>query len=1081
MYSIPLSPYAKIFHNEWKLDHLRCDYNIVFDQEFDGCLDIDKLNHSVKSLVTNYVILNSHVEEINGKLYWKKNATINFVQDLGNEVSNQVVFDFIQQPFALDNEPLYRFGLIQSGHKCRLIVVLHHITLDGTSFDYFVKELSNFYNNKNYMPHVPYKAQASNLLELTSKLSNQYNANKNASMEFWKAQLADVEEINLSFLANSVNTKHWQKTISEELSIPHSSGVGQFRFSFDKNTLHKLSQLKRKIAITEFLFSHSVFACLIYKYSGQKKFCISYPVAIKEGMDFIYGAQVNTNLIVYDFDKIINIYDIISQTKSFFKLLKERDINHHFLPIIDIISAANKNILNVAFNQTKLKDQVFDFGIENTAINYDTNINLTNDLLFAQEIRDGELNFRVKYKSAKINRDSLNEFTESYKKLFMEILDELLEKQDFVFFNKIEDYTILSSKRYNQIVYEWNKTEAEYPEDRTIQNVFEEQVLNTPDNIAVVYEDTKLTYKELNERSNQLAHYLINNFDIKPDTLIALCLDRSEHMLIAILATLKAGGAYVPIDPSYPEDRIKYILQDTDSKVLLTNEIYKTKLDNAKDSSSQHKVIAIDSLGLSKELQTKSVVNPITETTSINLAYVIYTSGTTGNPKGVMIEHKGVVNRIKWMNDTYPLNSSDKILQKTPYVFDVSVWELLWAHWYGAAIVFAKPEGHKDSQYLIDLISKESISIIHFVPSMLSVFVDSLKIRDNSFLVNLRKIFCSGEALNLCQVQECQRLLVNSEIHNLYGPTETSIDVLYYNCTDKNIDKVLIGKPISNTTVYVLDAAMRPLPVGAIGELYIGGVGLARGYLNRPDLTSEKFVANPLQTEKEKKLSKNTRLYKTGDLVRWNFDGYLEYIGRNDFQVKIRGYRIELGEIESALLSYDGIKRSVVLAKEQIDSSGNPTGNKYLVAYYVADNKLKESEIFAYLQDKLPEYMIPGLLQHMTRLPLTTNGKLDKKALPNPEFGSNEHDNYLAPRNKIENKLCNIWSEVLFIPADKISINDDFFRLGGDSIISIQLVSSMRQRLDLNISVKDIFSHKTIKRLYDNVLSKETPKDAKVL
>ena len=649
---------------------------------------------------------------------------------------------------------------------------------------------------------------------------------------------------------------------------------------------------------------------------------------------------------------------------------------------------------------------------------------------------------------------------------------------------------LLSQKQYHEIIYNWNETDKAYPHEKTIHKLFEEQVERTPDNIAVVYEETRLTYRQLNDRVNELANYLRQSHAIKPDTLIALCLDRSEHMLIAILGVLKAGGAYVPMDPSYPDERIRYILEDTNAKVLLTNEVYmqrlrhlsQTKLTSTFSSGRERdqkiEVLALDSKELQDQLFLQPKTNPRNVTASTDLAYVIYTSGTTGNPKGVMIEHTGVVNRIKWMNNMYPLSEADKILQKTPYVFDVSVWELLWASWYGASLVFVKPEGQKDAHYIIDLMNKESITVMHFVPSMLSMFEDALKARIKKVNFNkekdvstLRYIFCSGEELNLTQVQECHNIIPNVEIHNLYGPTEASIDVLYYDCNDKDIEAIYIGKQVNNTTAYVLNNDLKPLPIGAIGELYIGGVGLARGYLNRPELTEERFIANPFQTEEEKKLAKNARLYKTGDLVRWLPDGNLEYIGRNDFQVKIRGYRIELGEIESVLSSYEGIRQSVVLVKENANIDGSSSGNKYLVGYYVAKAKLDEENILNYLQTKLPEYMVPSRLVYLEKLPLTINGKLDRNALPEGEFISG--DDYVAPRNELESKICQIWADVLGLPEDKVGIRDDFFRLGGDSIVSIQLVSRLRQRLGLSISVKDIFSYKSIERLYDNVLSKD--------
>ncbi|HLX53982.1 MAG TPA: amino acid adenylation domain-containing protein, partial [Aquella sp.] len=399
----------------------------------------------------------------------------------------------------------------------------------------------------------------------------------------------------------------------------------------------------------------------------------------------------------------------------------------------------------------------------------------------------------------------------------------------------------------------------------------------------------------------QLANYLRKTYAIKGDDLIALCLDRSEYMLIAILGVLKAGAAYVPIAPDYPKDRIDYILEDTKARVIITS--CPTSIgDQDRDD------IVIDSPEFTQLVEKYSKSNPKPNINSHNLAYIIYTSGTTGKPKGVALQHQGIVNRITWMNNKYPLLYSDRILQKTPYIFDVSVWELFWANWYGAAIVFSHSGRHKEIDYIIDLIEEKQITVIHFVPSMLDVFNQEL-LSQNSLtkrLTSLSYIFCSGEALQLRQIQEVHNLLPWAKLHNLYGPTEASVDVLSYDCSDNALDLVYIGKPISNTTAYILDNDLNPLPLGSIGELYIGGVGLARGYLNQTMLTKERFLINPFQTEAEKLSNTNARIYKTGDMVRYASDGNIEYIGRNDFQVKIRGLRIELGEIENILVSYSG-------------------------------------------------------------------------------------------------------------------------------------------------------------------------------
>jgi amino acid adenylation domain-containing protein len=649
---------------------------------------------------------------------------------------------------------------------------------------------------------------------------------------------------------------------------------------------------------------------------------------------------------------------------------------------------------------------------------------------------------------------------------------------------KIRDIYYLDAEDYEKVVYKWNATDKDYPAHKTIHQLFEEQVKKTPDNIAVIYEDTKLTYKELNQRANQLAHYLIDNYQIQPDDLIALCLERSEYMLIAILAVLKSGAAYVPIDPSYPEARMQYMLTDTAAKIILTNESlswslgflnksedkFQKKSNSSSSSASRECVIRkssinilpIDDQTFNQNLQQQKSTNPKTNVASNNLAYVIYTSGTTGKPKGVMVEHKGVVNRILWMNKIHRLSEEDKILQKASYAFDVSIWEMLWAIWYGASTRIAKQCKYNDVNYLIDTVEFNKISIVHFVPSMLNAFIDNLECRLNGskeiVLPNLKYIFCSGEALNLFQVKKIHQILPDVQIHNLYGPTEASVDVLHSDCTNKNINSIYIGKPIYNTQSYLLNTNLIAIPIGGVGEVYLSGDGIARGYLNQTNLTQEKFIQNPFQTEVEKKQSKNAKLYKTGDLARYLSDGNLEFIDRNDLQIKLRGYRIELGEIENILNQFSGIKQSVVLALN--NTNGSVIGDKYLVAYYVAKTKLDERSIFDYLSKQLPDYMLPTALVHLKQLPLTINGKLDRKALPPVELTSSS--SYVAPINPVEIKLCEVYAEVLGLPASQIGVKHNFLQLGGNSILAINVIAKINANiyhLRDKLKITDILSN----------------------
>ncbi len=642
----------------------------------------------------------------------------------------------------------------------------------------------------------------------------------------------------------------------------------------------------------------------------------------------------------------------------------------------------------------------------------------------------------------------------------------------------IRDLPIMAPQEEDKLLLQWNKTDRDYFLDTTIQKLFEEKVERNPDSIAIVCEETSLTYRELNEKANQVANYIKEKHHIQPDTLISLCLDRGEHLIIGILGILKAGGAYVPIDPNYPDDRIRYILEDTRTSLVLTNTRHQQKLEgmNANlekkitEKSKETKILSLDDLKIQEKLALQPVSNPDVSTTSTNLAYIIYTSGTTGKPKGVMIEHRNIVNLILAVQEIYGINEKDSFLFYRSYAFDGVIEETILPLVSGAKLNICQT-GINDLAKFFKVIKEGNVSIANINSETAQVLEGHI---GEDF--KIKKIIAGGTKLNLKSFSYF--LKNNITVFNSYGPTECTVDSTYFTVDSRGDD--WIGKPIYNSKCYVLSANLSLLPVGAVGELYIGGAGVARGYLNQPKLTEERFIPNPFQTEEEKREKmfgeggRNSRLYKTGDLVRWLPDGNLEYIGRDDFQVKIRGYRIELAEIENVLSSYKGVKQSVILVRERSASSDATTGSKYLVGYYISENTLNEEEMLSYLQSKLPEYMVPTALVYLAHFPLTVNGKIDKNAFPNPSFTNSK--TYVSPRNNLEKQVVEIWAEVLGLESDEVGIQDDIFRLGGDSIVSIQIVSRLRQRLDLRVSVKDIFIYKTIERLYDNILSKAQDK-----
>jgi amino acid adenylation domain-containing protein len=584
---------------------------------------------------------------------------------------------------------------------------------------------------------------------------------------------------------------------------------------------------------------------------------------------------------------------------------------------------------------------------------------------------------------------------------------------------------------------EWNNTQVAYPEDAYVHQLFEQQAAASPNAVALVFEEETLTYGELNRRANQLAHHL-QRLGVGPETLVGICAERSLEMVWGLLGILKAGGAYMPFDPEYPVERLSYMLEDSGVSLVLTQKRY---AEAPPLRSLKMLLLDADAAAFSQE----SAENPPSTLSPDNAAYGIYTSGSTGQPKAAINTHRAIANRLLWMQDAYQLNETDHVLQKTPFSFDVSVWEFFWPLMVGARLVMARPGGHRDSAYLARLIIEQEITTLHFSPSLLRVF---LRESDSGGCHNLRRVICSGEALDLALQERFFNTLRTVELHNLYGPTEAAVDVTWWRCeADNELGIVPIGRPISNIEIYLLDEQLRQVPVGVTGELYIGGVGLARGYLKRAGLTAERFIPHPYSRVP------GGRLYRTGDLARYLEQGDIEYLGRADHQVKVHGVRIELGEIEAVLNEHPAVQEALVLAREY-----GPTENR-LVAYVVPEGispKQLRRELLSYLREKLPDYMVPTAFVSLEALPLTPNGKVDRKALPAPELKAD----YVAPRTQIEETLAAIWSEVL--GQERVGVHDDFFSLGGHSLLTTMVITRVRQLLKIDLPQRIFFEAPTV-------------------
>jgi len=657
----------------------------------------------------------------------------------------------------------------------------------------------------------------------------------------------------------------------------------------------------------------------------------------------------------------------------------------------------------------------------------------TNTLLdFQATVTSGHFCISLSYSDAILSDDLAKKLVDYFESVLRKFTDEPA--------GRVDKKSIMSATDSEQLLYKFNDMQTEFPENKLIHEFFEEQVTQSPDRIAVIFQDQKITYRELNARANQLARVLRAK-GVKADAIVGLIVEPSIERIVGMLAILKAGGAYMPIETDSSESRIHYFLTDSETKLLLAS---------SKQMSKNLDVCeTIDFCDPDLYQGNSDDLGKLA--TSRNLVYVMYTSGSTGNPKGVLVEHRGVVNKLVWRHRQYPIDGNDIILQRTPYSFDVSVWELFWWSMAGASLCLFPDAGKLDPRVMVEIIERHQITTVHYIPSLLNVFLEFMKrFSDVRRLSSLKRIFASGEALTPAQVEKFNHVLRKpngTRLANLYGPTEASIEVSYFDCPDTpNIASIPIGKPIANVKFYVVSKNNQVQPVGVPGELYIGGVCVARSYLRRPELTNEKFIPNPFVS--------GERVYRTGDLVRWTVDGNIEFLGRIDNQVKFHGVRIEFEEIESLLLKYPKINEAVVVLKEDKFSE------KYLCAFFVSDYELSASELRDYLLTELPEMMLPAIYVQVMAIPLTSSGKIDRKALLKLDDPMKNDADFIAPPNDFEKTIAEIWKQVLKIP--KIGIHDNFFQLGGDSLNILKVIYLLKEEFQQEIPVALMFKYQTI-------------------
>ncbi len=947
-------------------------------------------------------------------------------QALQDAEIERLTAEIAHKSFDLTSTPLLRVKLLHTGeHKYILLLVLHHIICDGWSIQVLNKELAAIYE--------AFSAETSSPL---AELSIQY-----ADYSIWQRQWLQGER-------EKTQLSYWKQQLADppttlSLPIDHQrppvqsfKGAAKF-FKLSSHLSDQLRTLSNQQGVSLFMTLLTAFKVQLYRYTSQEDICIGSPIANRNHGDIegLIGFFVNTLALRTDLSGNPSFLELLSRVRE----VCVEAYAHAELPFERLVAELHpeRNLSHTPLFQVTFalqEDTKKDLVLPDLTLKWLENHNGTAKFDLTLNLVDSkpELWGWWEYNTDLFDASTIERMVGHFTNLLEGIVSQPKKR--------LSELPLLTEAERQTLLVNWNNTTTDCCQDKCIHELFEAQVEKISNAIAVVFEDQQLTYRELNAKANQLAHHL-RLLGVKPEVLVGICVERSLDMVIGLLAIPKAGGAYVPLDPNYPQERLAYMLEDSQPSVLLTQQYLLESL-----PSHQAQVICIDSDW--EQIASESTENPVSNTTIDSLAYVIYTSGSTGKPKGAMNSHNGICNRLLWMQDTYQLTSADAVLQKTPFSFDVSVWEFFWTLITGARLVVAQPEGHRDPSYLVNLIRKQRITTLHFVPSMLQVFLEVEGLEKCQSLV---RVIASGEALP-AQLQERFFNRLNAQLHNLYGPTEAAVDVTYWQCKKDNLsdqNTVPIGQPIANIQIYILDKYLKPVPMGVAGEVYIGGVGVARGYLNRPDLSAEKFIPNPFSTQA-------TRLYKTGDLARYLPSGDIDYIGRIDNQVKIRGFRIELGEIEAVISQYPAVRETVVVVrKDKVDS-------QQIVAYVVAhlEQTLAITELREFLESKLPNYMVPTAFVTLEELPLTPNGKVDRKALPVPELTQASSSNIVPASTPIENLLVGIWTEVLGI--EKVGIDNNFFELGGHSLIATRVISQIRKVFQIEFPLRYLFEKPTI-------------------
>jgi len=1029
--------------------------NIPIALNIKGALNVSALSHAISDVIERHESLRTVYPEQGGQgqqvVLPSSEVPVELTPKVidASRVHNELL-SFALQGFDVTSTVPVRVGLFELAENSYVLAfVVHHIAADGFSMRPLTRDVM-----------VAYAARVSNGVPNWTPLEVQY-----ADYALWQREILGDEDDPDSLI--SAQLDHWRSVLRDSpelLALPAdrprpvvaSNRGATYRFSVSEELRSSLDSLARERNASLFMVMHSALAVLLARLSGTSDIVIGTPVAGRgeKALDDVIGMFVNTLVLRTPLDLSSTFNSFVSATRrTDLQALGNGDVP--FERLVEVLdptrSQAHHPLFQVAlFFQNMSQDALELSGLEVSGLEFDAGIakfdlQLTIAPRVEHAIEDGMF-AEFAYATDLFDESTIHGFADRFTRILEQVVvDPSITVGDIELLEETERESLLTAR---------NSTAHDVGNSETLASLFDTRVALAPDAVAVVFDGQSLTYGEFSERVNKLARKLIDD-GVGPESLVALAMRRSLDLVVGMYAVIAAGGAYVPLDPDHPAERIGHILTTADPVCVLSTARDAFVAPNGAD------VLLIDGVDLSS--YSASVVSDADRRgrlRDVNAAYVIFTSGSTGKPKGVAVSHHAIVNQVLWMQDQYAIGTEDVYLQKTATTFDVSLWGYFTALLSGTRVVLASHDGHRDPAYLAGLIEDHRVTLTDFVPSMLTVFATSVP---EHALVSLRDVFVIGEALPVETVRAFAQVS-SASLHNVYGPTEAAVSITYYEVDGSESTGIPIGVPEWNSQVYVLDSRLRPVPVGVAGELYLAGDQLARGYVARPDLTSDRFVANPFVETNDTDGEVNaggSRMYRTGDLVWWNTAGELEYVGRTDFQVKFRGQRIELGEIESALLAHPTVAQCVVTV------ASTDMGDQ-LVAHVIAvpDSVIDVEDLRNALPESLPVYMIPNAIMVLTELPLNSSGKLDRKLLPEPVF---EAAVFRAPVTPVEQIVASVFSAVLGV--ERVGLDDDFFALGGNSLIATRVAARLGQALDAQVPVRVLFEASSVELLAARVES----------